>query len=95
MTITKSTSNISQDLKYLFPCNINNNMHNFYYYIYHAKLTCIKYKQRIAYVNFVSLTLTGNETTSCPIPVYYFFQLLHFQLTLREFSCMTGYTSKY
>ena len=61
MTITK------------FPCNINNNMHNFYYYIYHAKLTCIKYKQRIAHVNFVSLTLTSNETTSCPIPVYYFF----------------------
>ena len=64
MTITKSLS-----LKYLFPCNINNNMHNFYYYIYHAKLT----KLRIAHVNFVSLTLTGNETTSCPIPVYYFF----------------------
>ena len=34
MTITKSLS-----LKYLFPCNINNNMHNFYYYIYHANAT--------------------------------------------------------
>ena len=40
--------------------------------------------QRIAHGNFVSLTLTGNETTSCPIPVYYFFQLRETKYTNSE-----------